>query len=130
MGNDEEILNQIVTDRLRAEQDLIKVAEEAEKVAEILKKKYRFEEGVERIKVYNDGYTEEYVTRDSDSDLVWHANYMQTQYEQKISKEEIYNLYRDYYLFENKYLTSDFYRKQARKAGNFMEFVKHTRLMR
>lgn len=105
---------------------LSRLAKEAIEAEKTVNEKYKFEDGQEKIVIWNDGYNEESIT----SDKVWHADYINNQYNVKCTAEGIYDVYRAQFIYDNSCIREDDIVKKAKTAANFREFVKHIRIIK
>ena len=126
MINNDSILLQLTTDEIIALESLVKLAKEAKEVAKLIKGKYRFGIGEEKIVIWNDGYNEENFTIDG----VWNAEYLNEKYSVECTEEGIYDVFRAQFLYDNNYSKDLQLKEKSKAAVHFREFVKHTRLMK
>ena len=120
MIKDDSIVLKLTPEELLVLEDFAKLAREAIEAAELISKKYTFAEGQDKIIIWGDeNDTCEFIT----NDYIWYENYAHEQYVVSCTAKDIYELYRNEFLYHEQYSDSYFYRKQAIIAKNFREFV-------
>ena len=74
--------------------DLVTLAEKAKEIDKKIKENFTFKIGEEKIDVWHDNYSREYLTPDG----VWHARYLDQTYDVKCTAEEIFEYLKVDYL--------------------------------
>lgn len=115
MFNMEKIMN-LTADEIIIVNGLNDVAKEAKEVAKLITCVYTFPMNKDKIRIWGDGYNDEYITHDG----VWQARYLHQTYDVKCTEDEIFDYFKAEYLvvngFANKHRDNGTYTEEGEKA--------------
>ena len=126
MIKDDSLVLKLAPEELLIIGKLIELAKEAKDDATTINEKYIFTEGQDKIKIWDDNFNGEYIT----NDYMWHADYASEQFIVRCTTDDIYELYRDQFLYYQECTDSELYKRRAKIATHFKAFVRHTRMLK